>query len=102
MSSTRQSQGRFLERLVALKAARGEQDAVLSARQPRIQAGAEGEEVSGEDDGDEEGMEVEEDCEGGLDDGSGREDGATEEAVGISRTGDTAARQDSVVEDAPL
>ncbi|MCJ1389810.1 hypothetical protein MMC18_002667 [Xylographa bjoerkii] len=123
MSSIRQSQGRFLERLVALKAARGEQDEVLlhhrrrpddsdwktwtdgggRARQRRMSAGVEGEEDWEEDDsegtgeGDEEALE-------GSDEDEGMGEGTVDGTAGVSGAGEavaTAEHEDTVMQNVP-
>ncbi|MCJ1397888.1 hypothetical protein MMC11_001084 [Xylographa trunciseda] len=121
MSSARQSQGRFLDSLTALKAARGEQDEVLlhhrrrpndsgwktwtdgggRARKRRMLAGAEEEQGWEEDDSEEAGEGDEEVLEGSDEDdslGEGAASGPANstrpgEAVDTARTADTTAKE---------
>ena len=124
MSSTRQSQGRFLERLIALKAARGEQDEVLlhhrqrqndsswktwtdgggRARQRRMRAGTEGGEGWEDDDSDEgwgddyEGME-------GSDEDDDVGARTVDQPAGVDGTSEaiaTAEAADTATEEAPM
>ncbi|MCJ1434781.1 hypothetical protein MMC27_004151 [Xylographa pallens] len=110
MSSARQAQGRFLERLIALKAARGEQDEVIlhhrqrpndngwktwtdggrRAQQRRTRAGAEGEEGWEDNDSDEGWGDDYDDLEG-LDEDDGMGEKAVDGPAGINATGESVA-----------
>ncbi|MCJ1383706.1 hypothetical protein MMC17_006820 [Xylographa soralifera] len=110
MSTVRQSQGRFLERLVALKAARGEQDEVILHHRPRpndngwktwtdgggrarlrrMQAAAEGEDGYYDGNSDEGWGDDSEDLDGSDEDDDVGE-GAVDGAVGVDGPGKAAA-----------
>ncbi|MCJ1285696.1 hypothetical protein MMC26_005037 [Xylographa opegraphella] len=110
MSIARQSQGRFLERLMALKAARGDQDQVIlhhrqrpndsgwktwtdggtRAQRRRMRPGAEGE--PGWEGGDsDEGWGDEDDDLDGYDEDDGMAEEAIDGPAGVNGTGETAA-----------